>query len=175
MLKNANYPIYKDLEQYKVYDFNIVNDIHHDIIVLIQHLYKRVEKTNNDIKIDKQKMVNGLNIANYIYNYIFSNTMLETNIQLFENYLSSYHSHHSSVLNNLKEKFLLMCNQLDDIHGETPKERIENENIKENILKVEPNENIKEKNLKVEVETIVKNDEIKPKVIPPKTVKRINF
>ena len=26
------YPVYKDLEPYKEYDFDIINDLHHDII-----------------------------------------------------------------------------------------------------------------------------------------------
>jgi len=113
LLKNKHYPVYKDLEQYKVYDFNIVNDIHRDIIVLIKHLYEKVNSVKNEIDNDKQKMFGGLNIANYVYNFIFSNTVTETNVKLFEEYLDSYHSHHITVLQHLKETFLLMLNQLD--------------------------------------------------------------
>jgi hypothetical protein len=113
LLKNKHYPVYKDLEQYKVYDFNIVNDIHRDIIVLIKHLYEKVNSVKHEIDNDKQKMFGGLNIANYVYNFIFSNTVTETNVKLFEEYLDSYHSHHITVLQHLKETFLLMLNQLD--------------------------------------------------------------
>ena len=113
LLKNKNYPIYKDLEQYKVYDFNTVNDIHHDIIVLIKYLFEKVDSVKNEIEDDTEKMSTGLNIANYIYNFIFSNSVTESNVKLFEDYLKSYHSYHKTVLNNLKEKFVLMLKQLD--------------------------------------------------------------
>ena len=113
LLKNKHYPVYKDLEQNKVYDFNTMNDIHHDIIVLIKHLYEKVKNVKNEIENDKQKMFGGLKIANYVYNFIFSNTVTETNVKLFEEYLDSYHVDHTNVLNNLKETFLLMLDHLD--------------------------------------------------------------
>ena len=114
LLKNNTYPIYKDLEQFKVYDFNVVNDIHHDIIVLINHSYDIVNRSNDEIKQDKQKLQNGLNIENYINNYIYTNNIIESNVKLFQNYLLSYHKYHAGFLNNLKEKLLLMSKQLDN-------------------------------------------------------------
>ena len=123
LLKNKNYPIYKDLEQYKVYDFNTVNDIHHDIIVLIKYLFEKVDSVKNEIEDDAQKMSTGLNIANYIYNFIFSNTVTESNVKLFEDYLKSYHSYHKTVLNNLKEKLELMLKQLDPPPPPGPNEK----------------------------------------------------
>ena len=113
LLKNKHYPVYKDLEQNKVYDFNVMNDIHRDIIVLIKYLYEKVNSVKNEIDSDKQKMFGGLKIANYVYNFIFSNTVTETNVKLFEEYLDAYHVHHINVLKNLKETFLLMLEHLD--------------------------------------------------------------
>jgi hypothetical protein len=40
ILKNTKYPIYKDLEPYKIYDFDMINDIHQDIIRLIEYINK---------------------------------------------------------------------------------------------------------------------------------------
>ena len=129
LLKNKNYPIYKDLEQYKVYEFNTVNDIHHDIIVLIKYLFEKVDSVKNEIEDDTQKMSSGLNIANYIYNFIFSNNVTESNVKLFEDYLKSYHSYHKTVLNNLKEKLVLMLKQLDPPGPPGPNPPIESSKI----------------------------------------------
>ena len=147
LIKNNSYPTYKDLEPYKVYDFDIVNDIHSDIIILINHLYISVNKTNAEINKDKEKMKNGLNIENYLHNYIYTNLLLETNINLFENYLKSYHKCHSKFLNNLKEKMLNMSIQLDN---DVKNELNENENETNNINDVSHNEVIE----KVENELI---------------------
>jgi len=162
LIKNNSYPTYKDLEPYKVYDFDVVNDIHSDLIILINHLYKSVKKTNEEINIDKEKMKNGLNIENYIHNYIYTNTLLESNIQLFENYLSSYHKCHSLFLSNLKEKMILMTNHLDNIKEDKEVIVQDNEVIEPNIIVqvinevIEPNAN----------EVIVQDNEvIEPNII----------
>jgi hypothetical protein len=112
--KHRNYPIYKDLEPFKQYDFDDINNIHYDIIEMIQHAYGLISQNNEEIKTDQQKLKSGFNIDNYIHNHIYKNTILLTNVKLYENYLNSYHIYHMDFLKNLFEKIGLFKNQLSE-------------------------------------------------------------
>jgi hypothetical protein len=110
--KHRNYPIYKDLEPFKQYDFDDINNVHYDIIEMIQHAYAIISQTNEEIKMDQQKLRSGFNIDNYVHNTIYKNTILMTNINLYENYLNSYHIYHMDFLRNLRDKLSLFKTQL---------------------------------------------------------------
>jgi hypothetical protein len=110
--KHRSYPIYKDLEPFKQYDFDDINNIHYDIIEMIQHAYALISQNNDEIKNDQQKLKSGFNIDNYIHNNIYKNTLLSTNVNLFENYLHSYHIYHMNFLKNLLDKLGLFQTQL---------------------------------------------------------------
>ena len=68
IIKNSKYPVYKDLDQLKIYDFDTVNDIHQDIIRLIEYITKIIHQNEEEIKSHQLKVSNGLNIDNYIFN-----------------------------------------------------------------------------------------------------------
>lgn len=110
-LKNIDkYPTYKDLEVYKTYDFDTINNIHQDIIVIIacvKDVYKDNEKF---IKDDMKKLSLGLNIDNYIINSQYKNMVLLTSNNKFENYLQVYHKYHFELLYKFHEK-LSLCYQ----------------------------------------------------------------
>lgn len=110
-LKNIDkYPTYKDLEVYKTYDFDTINNIHQDIIVIIacvKDIYKDNEKF---IKDDMKKLSLGLNIDNYIINSQYKNMVLLTTNNKFENYLQVYHKYHFELLYKFHEK-LSLCYQ----------------------------------------------------------------
>ena len=110
-LKNIDkYPTYKDLEVYKTYDFDTINNIHQDIIVIIacvKDVYKDNEKF---IKDDMKKLSLGLNIDNYIINSQYKNMVLLTTNNKFENYLQVYHKYHFELLYKFHEK-LSLCYQ----------------------------------------------------------------
>ena len=110
-LKNIEkYPIYRDLEQFKCYDFDTINNIHQDIIVVIasiKDIYKDNEKI---IKEDVKNLNIGLNIDNYIINLQYKNMVLLTTNNKFENYLQVYHKYHYNLLYKFCEK-LTLCYQ----------------------------------------------------------------
>ncbi|MBI96608.1 hypothetical protein CL656_05630 [bacterium] len=110
-LKNIEkYPIYRDLEQFKCYDFDTINNIHQDIIVIIasiKDLYKDNEKL---IKEDMKNLSTGLNIDNYIINSQYKNMVLLTTNNKFESYLQVYHKYHYDLLFKFREK-LALCYQ----------------------------------------------------------------
>ena len=82
ILKNTKYPIYKDLEPYKIYDFDTINDIHQDIIRLIEYINKIIQQNEIEIKTHQAKLITGINIDNYIHNLEYNNNIIVNNVNL---------------------------------------------------------------------------------------------
>ena len=114
IIKNAKYPVYKDLDQFKQYDFDTVNDIHQDIIRLIEYVFKIIQNNKEDIKIHQIKVNNGLNIDNYIFDLEYKNNVITNHISLYQKFLNSYHKYHISFLTNFYNKLNLMYDQLEN-------------------------------------------------------------
>lgn len=112
--KFVNYPVYKDLEPYRVYDFETINNIHYNIIDLIQFIQNSIKNANDEIIRDKNRLKTGLNIENYIHNLEYNNNILISNIKLYENYLKSYHIYHMDFLKKLSDKISLFWRQLSN-------------------------------------------------------------
>ena len=114
ILKNTKYPIYKDLEPYKIYDFDMINDIHQDIIRLIEYINKIIQQNEDEIKAHQTKLTSGINIDNYIHNLEYHNNIIVNNVNLYKKYLSAYHTYHISFLSNLNSKLNCIHEQLDN-------------------------------------------------------------
>ena len=114
ILKNTKYPIYKDLEPYKIYDFDTINDIHQDIIRLIEYINKIIQQNEDEIKTHQSKLSSGINIDNYIHNLEYHNNIIVNNVNLYKKYLSAYHTYHISFLSNLNSKLNCIHEQLDN-------------------------------------------------------------
>ena len=114
ILKNTKYPIYKDLEPYKIYDFDTINDIHQDIIRLIEYINKIIQQNEDEIKTHQSRLSSGINIDNYIHNLEYHNNIIVNNVNLYKKYLSAYHTYHLSFLSNLNSKLNCIHEQLDN-------------------------------------------------------------
>ena len=108
-----NYPIYKDLDNYKKYDFDIINSIHQDLITIIGCVRDIVQENNIKIKEDKKQLNYGINIDNYIISHEFINNNLNSTNNLYESYLNVYHKYHSKLLTNYFEKINLFFDQIN--------------------------------------------------------------
>ena len=121
IIKNSKYPVYKDLDQLKIYDFDTVNDIHQDIIRLIDYIAKIIHQNEEEIKSHQVKVSNGLNIDNYIFNLEYRNNLIVNNVSLYKKFLSSYHKYHASFLCNLNDRVNLILEQLkNDVNFTEP-------------------------------------------------------
>ena len=87
MIKPNNFPIYKDLEPFKEYDFNLVLEIHDNILNLFNILVLLLNNKENDLSIHKTKQSTGLNIDNFVTTYSFHNIILRENIIMFITYI----------------------------------------------------------------------------------------
>ncbi len=131
--KFVNYPVYKDLDPYRAYDFETINNIHYNIIDLIQFIQTSIKNGEDEINRDKNRLKTGLNLENYIHNLEYRNNILISNVQLYENYLNSYHIYHMNFLKKLSDKISLFWKQLSNnmqVNDETLSEEFRE--IKEN-------------------------------------------
>ena len=107
-----NYPKHKILEQFEKYDFNVINQIHHDIIMIIHGLNDIIKENSEDIKINEKKREIGVKIDNYINQYVYKNETLRTTTIFYNNYLQVYHKYHYELLTKFSEKVHLMLKHM---------------------------------------------------------------
>ena len=69
IIKVNNFPVYKDLEPFKEYNFEIILDIHDNIINLLSSLNSYLTNKEIELKNYKQKKDIGLNIDNFITSF----------------------------------------------------------------------------------------------------------
>ena len=130
---NVKYPIYKDLDYFKEYNFDIINNIHQDIINIISIVNDIYIKTESDMDDNINKMYVGINIDNYIINQEHINKNIFNTNLLYTKYLNIYHNFHKDLLDNYFEKLNLYNAQINKTHY--PNKDIINPNIEE-IYKV---------------------------------------
>ena len=129
------YPIYKDLEPYKNYDFDIINNIHQDIITILLSI-KDIHKENEiTIKEYMKQMKIGLNIDNYIINCEYKNTNLHITTNLYNSYLNVFHKYHFDLLYKYYEKINLFYDHIKNdilIDSDTSSEEFNDDKINYN-------------------------------------------
>lgn len=108
--KKRSYPIYKDLEQYTLFEFTEIHNLDIDISEMLKKISDIIHKKEEETLQDK-KMKAGLNIDNYIHHNDYNNTLLRTKMLLYEKYLTSYHIYHMSFLSHLLDRVLLIFRQ----------------------------------------------------------------
>jgi hypothetical protein len=112
------YPVYKDLDKFKRYDFNVINEIHHDIIIIISGMSEIVRDNEHDIMLNEQKLATGIKIDNYINSYRFKNESLRVSMSYYNNILQVYHRYHFDVLEKFLAKIMLSSAQLSETLSE---------------------------------------------------------
>jgi hypothetical protein len=116
---NNQYPIYKDLEPFKVYDFSTIENIHDVILDLMRSLINLNTQKESELKKYQSKNKFGFNIDNFVNTIMFNNIMLREKIHLFINYLSFFHKLQIKYLSRYINKLELVISQLDsDINFE---------------------------------------------------------
>jgi hypothetical protein len=140
---NNQYPIYKDLEPFKVYDFSTIENIHDVILELIRSLINLNIQKESELKKYQSKNKFGFNIDNFVNTIMFNNIMLREKINLFINYLSFFHKLQIKYLSRYISKLELVISQVDsDINFE---ERQDSSEEPEMVLVEEYNKNAVEK------------------------------
>ena len=132
------YPVYKDLDSFKSYDFDIINNIHQDVIHIIKKVYEIYEENETKINARQESLYYGINIDNYIINQKHLNEALLMTNNLHRNYICVYHKLHNDILQNFFEKIELFFRQINNhtIKEESPVITVkkENSNYEENSI-----------------------------------------
>lgn len=106
------FPIYKDLEPTKVYETELVHKLYKDILTLIHKAYDTLDHEHRKRESEKRLTTTGIHIGNYVLNRVFTDTLIKTNIELFEQYLNTYFIYHMTFLVNLKERLGMFLDHL---------------------------------------------------------------
>jgi len=114
MIKVNNYPIYKDLEPFKEYDFELVLDIHENIMNLIGVIISILNNKENELFIYRTKQNIGLNIDNFIATFKFNNSVMREKIQMFATYIEFFHKMHTKYLKRFSNKIQLMYTNINN-------------------------------------------------------------
>lgn len=143
---NNNYPVYKDLEPFKQYDFTLIQNLHEIIIALLQAINGYISNKNNELEAYKIKNSSGLNIDNFVTTFNFNVVVMREKLTLFVTYMEFFHKLHNKYLKRLATKIQLMFSQIaNDIQFEdtsqTKKEKrksllnnMVDDNIDKNLL-----------------------------------------
>jgi len=140
---NNQYPIYKDLEPFKVYDFDTIVNIHDVILELMRSLINLNTQKESELKKYQSKNKFGFNIDNFVNTIMFNNIMLREKIHLFINYLSFFHKLQIKYLSRYISKLELVISQVDsDINFEERQDSFDEAEI---VVEEHKNKNVVEK------------------------------
>ena len=116
-ISHKKYPIYKDLEPTKIYDFNVTLEINNTIHHAIKELKVYLSEKTQELTEKKKQSEMGINIHSIIHEQMYNNIILEERINMFENYLNTFISHHSKYFSRLLIKMKLMLGIVnEDFH-----------------------------------------------------------
>jgi len=116
---NSNFPIYKDLEPYKNYDFEIVQEIHEQIILILYAINEYIGNKEIELTEYKRQQEIGLNINNFVVTFKFGINSIRENSDLFMYYIEFFHSLHTKYLKRFAMKMNLFFSQItNDIRFE---------------------------------------------------------
>ena len=114
LVKVDNYPVYKDLEPFKEYKFEIVSDIHENIVNLLSILLSTITNKENELLIHKGKQKIGLNIDNFITTFNYNITTIKEKLTLFVTYIDFFHKLHTTYLKRFANKIQLMYSHVNN-------------------------------------------------------------
>jgi hypothetical protein len=111
------YPIYKDLEPLKTYNFDLIIDIQRNIIETIEFLFNYLSNKESELRTVCTTSQIGINIENLVNYQTYSNTLLNEKINIFCKYLNVFHKHHNKYFSRLLIKGKMMIGIVnEDIH-----------------------------------------------------------
>ena len=117
LITHKHYPIYKDLEPSKIYDFNITTEINNTINNIIHELKILLNSKKEELDEKKKHSEMGINIDSIIHEQNYTIILLEERIHMFENYLNTFGNHHSKYFSRLTIKVKIMLGIVnEDFH-----------------------------------------------------------
>jgi len=110
---NNNFPVYKDLEPFKQYDFDFIQQLHELIVSILHSLCSFLMSKEHDLKNYQNKNKTGLNIDNFVNTFNFNNVVMKEKVTLFITYIEFFHKLHSKYLKRFTTKIQLLISQIN--------------------------------------------------------------
>ena len=114
IVKTNNYPIYKDLEPFKEYKFETIQEIHENILNLLSIIISVFMHKEHELSLHKKKQSIGLNIDNYINTFCYNNNVIREKINMFTAYIDFFHKMHIKYLKRFSTKIQLMYTNINN-------------------------------------------------------------
>jgi hypothetical protein len=111
-VNKSSYPVYKDLEPFKQYDFEIIQSVHETIITLLTSIHNYYLNKQHDLKHHQLKNSTGLNIDNFVHTFNYNNVVLREKLTLFVTYLEFFHKLHTKYFTRFTTKMQLFTSQI---------------------------------------------------------------
>jgi hypothetical protein len=111
---NNIFPVYKDLEPFKQYDFEMISELHKTILVLLNDLHEHIIEKETKLKTFVAKQQTGLNINNFVNTYDYDIAMIRQKRTLYISYLEFFHNIHTKHFKRFSKKMKLMNDYLDE-------------------------------------------------------------
>jgi hypothetical protein len=117
-----NYPLYKDLEPFKQYDFQYIQSLHEVILSILTSLHTYIINKEHDLKVYQTKNQIGLNIDSFVNTFSFNNVVMNQKTMLFITYMEFFHKMQTKYFKRFTMKLNLMLSQINhDIKLDDPK------------------------------------------------------
>ena len=111
---NSKFPIYKDLEPYKQYNFETIEEVHKTIISLLTTIYEYIVLKEAELDAFKMKQYSGFNINNFVNTFDFNIIIVKQKLTLFMSYLEFFHNIHTKHFKRFSKKMKLMDDYIND-------------------------------------------------------------
>ena len=112
MLHSNIFPIYKDLEPFKQYKFEIIQEMHESIILLLYSINDFIVEQEHDLQMHKQQQESGLHINNFVTTFNYNIMLIREKGILFISYIHFFHSLHTKYLQRFYIKINVLYKQI---------------------------------------------------------------
>jgi len=117
LIMHKQYPIYKDLEPSKLYEFDITTEINNTIVNIIKELKLFLNSEKEELYNKQKQSDMGINIDSMVHEQQYNIILLEERINMFENYLTTFGNHHSKYFSRIIIKLKLILGIVnEDFH-----------------------------------------------------------
>jgi hypothetical protein len=109
-----SFPVYKDLEPFQEYKVEDINDLHDNILLLINKLHSQSSSKKYNIEHYNEKHRIGFSISNFINTLEYENRLANEQISLYINYLSFFHISQKRQMQRLYSRIQEFLKEVND-------------------------------------------------------------
>jgi len=131
-INETDLPAYDSVDPVKEYGLCFVLTIHDNIIELLKCLHSHLLNKEHELKDHSTKRTMGLNIDNFVFTFVYNNSVLRDKIRMFLDYMDFFHKMHLKNLNLIEKKLELMMSEINNDLNLDGNENSEINNKKEN-------------------------------------------